>query len=151
MAVLAEDAKLYYSPTDDWSGSDWTEICNVMDVSLSMSVSEVEVTRRCSGGYREFLQGLVDASVEFGMLFEIGDAGYTALRTAFDLKDTIIVYIASGNISESGTYEGLKMEALVSNFSRDESLGDALKVSVTLRPASNAAGNVPTWLVTTTP
>ena len=52
MAVLAEDAKLYYSPTDDWSGSDWTEICNVMDVSLSMSVSEVEVTRRCSGGYR---------------------------------------------------------------------------------------------------
>ena len=95
MAVLAEDAKLYYSPTSDFSGSDWTEICNVMDVSLSMSVSEVEVTRRCSGGYREFLQGLVDASVEFGMLYEVGDAGYGAFRDAFDQKGTVVVYIAS--------------------------------------------------------
>lgn len=150
MAVLAEDAKLFYSPTNNWAGTDWTEICNVMDVSLSMSVSEVEVTRRCSGGYREFLQGLVDASVEFGMLFEVGDAGYEAFRDAFNNKTTVVVYIASGDITVAGTYEGLKMEALVSNFSRDETLGDALKVNVTLRPASNASGNVPTWLTTTT-
>lgn len=150
MAVLAEDAKLFYSPTNNWAGTDWTEICNVMDVSLSMSVSEVEVTRRCSGGYREFLQGLVDASVEFGMLFEVGDAGYEAFRDAFNNKTTVVVYIASGDITVTGTYEGLKMEALVSNFSRDETLGDALKVNVTLRPASNASGNVPTWLTTTT-
>ena len=150
MAVLAEDAKLYFSPTDDFAGSDWTEICNVMDVSLTMSVSEVEVTRRCSGGFREFLQGLVDASVEFGMLYETGDQGYGKFRDAFNNKTTVMVYIASGDITETGTYEGLKMEALVSNFSRDESLGAALKVNVTLRPASNAAGNVPTWLTTVT-
>lgn len=150
MAVLAEDAKLYYSPTKDFSGSDWTEICNVMDVSMGLTVSEVEVTRRCSGGFREFLQGLTDASLEFGMLFEQGDAGYGALRDAFINKTTVVVYAVSGDITAAGTYEGLKMEALVSSFSRDETLGDALKVSVTLRPASNGSGNVPTWLTTTT-
>lgn len=146
-AILAEDAKLYRN-TGTFASPTWTEICNVMDLTLSLEQSEVEVTRRCSGGFRDYLNGLIDAGVEFKMLYDNDDAAFTAFQDAFFNKTNVEVAVMDGDITTSGN-EGLRAVMMVRSFTRNESLGEALNVDVSLKPVVNTenagAHAPPTW------
>ena len=146
-AILAEDAKLYYN-TGSYAVPAWTEICNVMDLTLSLEQSEVEVTRRCSGGFRDYLNGLIDAGVEFKMLYDNNDAAFTAFQDAFFNKTNVELAVMDGAIATTGS-EGLRAIMMVRSFTRNESLGEALTVDVSLKPVVNTADSgshaPPTW------
>ena len=149
--VLAEDAKLYYN-TGTYSAPVWSEICNVKDLTLSLDKSEIDVTTRCSGGFSQFVDGLLDASVNFGMLYDTEDAAFTALQTAFFAKTNVEVLVLDGDETPAAgvTVQGLRAICMVKSFSRNESLGQALMTDVALRPVANnegaAGANVaPSW------
>ena len=46
----------------------WTEIEAVKDVTLSVDAAEVDITTRASGGWKEYVAGLRDVTLEFEMV-----------------------------------------------------------------------------------
>ena len=154
--VLSENAKLYYS-TSAYEAEPanpatyWIEVCNVKDVSLTLEKDEIDVTTRCSGGFKEFADGLVDANITFQMLYNTNDTAFTAIQNAFFTKGSLEFAVMDGVLPpEAGdTAAGLRAECMVKSFSRSESLGEVLMTDVALRPVSNDSSS-PEWYTKTT-
>lgn len=149
--VLAENAKLYRNTGTNASPT-WNEIPNVKDLTLSMEKDETDVTTRASGGWKEFVDGLVDGSVEFSMLYDTTDADFTAIQDAFYNKTPVEFAVMDGIITGAGSTgnQGLRAFMMIKSFTRNENLGEALMVDVSLRPCKNAGGVsgahvAPTW------
>jgi hypothetical protein len=140
--VLSENAKLYYN-TGTYAVPVWTLISNVKDVTLSLEKDEVDVTTRASGGFKEYADGLIDASVNFSMLWDTADTAFTALQTAFFAKTSVEALVCDGVYSTVGT-QGLRAICMVKSFSRGENLGEALTVDITVRPVKNSSA-APSW------
>lgn len=140
--VLSEDAKLYYN-TGSYATPTWTEITNVKDLTLNIDKGEVDLTTRGSGGFNEFGDGLIDASVEFNILWDSSDTAFTALRTAFFAKTAVECLVLDGDSTTTGN-QGLRATMMVKSFTRNETLGEALMVDVTLRPVKNSDA-APAW------
>ena len=149
--VLAEDAKLYYN-TGSYASPTWTEICGVKDLTLSLEKDEIDVTTRCSGGFKEFADGLLDANVTFNMLYDPADAAFTALQNAFFGKSALEFAVMDGALPPASgeTSQGLRATCMVKSFSRSESLGDARMTDVAIRPVANNDA-APAWYSITTP
>lgn len=145
-AILAEDAKLYYN-TGSYASPTWTLICNVKDLTLSMESAETDVTTRCGSGFREYVAGLTDITVSFNMLYDPADTAWEALRGHFFAKTTVEVLVLDGPQATAGS-EGPRFHAIVTSFSRNETLGEALMTDVTLRPTANANA-APSWYTAT--
>ena len=143
--VLAEKAKIYRN-TGTYASPTWDEIVNVKDLSLNLDKDEVEITTRASNGFKEFVDGLIDASVEFQMVWNTADPDFTALQTAFFAKTSIEFLVLDGLRTTSGT-QGLRATCMVKNFSRSETLGEAIMVDITIRPTKNANA-APAWFTT---
>ena len=149
--VLAENAKLYYN-TGSYATPTWSEICNVKDLTLSLEKDEVDVTTRCSGGFKEYSDGLLDANVTFNMLYDPTDAAFTALQSAFFGKSAVEFAVMDGALPPASgeTSQGLRATCMVKSFSRSESLGEALMTDVAIRPVANDDA-APEWHSVTTP
>lgn len=140
--VLSENAKLYYN-TGTYAAPVWSLINNVKDLTLSLEKDEVDVTTRGSGGFKEYVDGLIDASIEWGMLWDTADTAFTAMQTAFFAKTAVELLIVDGVYSTTGA-QGLRATCMVKSFSRGENLGEALTVDLSARPVKNANA-APTW------
>lgn len=140
--VLAEDAKLYYN-TGSYATPTWTEITNVKDLTLNLDKDEIDVTTRGSGGYKEFADGLIDASIDFSTVWDTSDTPFTAMRTAFFAKTAIEFLVLDGSSATSGN-QGLRATCMIKTFTRNETLGDALMVDVSVRPVKNSDA-APAW------
>jgi len=141
-AKLAEDCVLYYN-TASYASPTWAEICNVKDLTLSMEHGETDVTTRCGTGYREFVAGLTDVSIEFAMLYDPSNTPWEALRAHFFAKTIEEFLVLDGLDSVAGS-KGLRLHAFVKSFSRNETLGEAVMTDVVIRPAPNANA-APAW------
>ena len=141
MPILGKDCKLYYSSTllDGTTNTpatvSWSEIDVVRDVTLGLESGEADVTSRKSGGWRNVLQTLREGTIEFEMLWETGDAAFSAIQNAYMNGTEIAVAVMDGNVATSGQ-EGLASNMIVSGFSRNEPLEEGVTVSVSLRPSS---------------
>lgn len=141
-AVLSENAKLYRN-TGTYASPTWDLVSNVKDLTMSLDKDEVDITTRASGGFKEFIDGMIDASIDFGMVYDTADTDFTAIRTAFFAKTAIEFLILDGLVATAGN-QGLRVTCMVKGFTRNENLGEALMVDVTLRPVKN--GNAaPAW------
>ena len=140
--VLSENAKLYYN-AGTYASPTWTVINNIKDVTLNLDKDEVDVTTRGSGGFKEYVDGLIDATVDFGMLWDTTDAAFTAFQTAFFAKTAVEVLVLSG-VYTAGAHQGLRATCMVKSFSRGETLGEALTVDVSIRPVKNS-DHAPQW------
>jgi len=141
-AKLAQDAKLYYN-TGTYGSPTWALICNIKDLTLQMESSETDVTTRCGSGFREYVAGLTDVSVTFSMLYDPSDTPWEALRAHFFAKTVEEFLVLDGPTGTPGS-EGLRVHCIVTSFTRNETLGEALMTDVVLRPAPNANA-APTW------
>lgn len=141
-AVLSENAKLYRN-SGSYGTPTWDLINNVKDLTLNLDKDEVDITTRGSGGFKEFIDGMIDASIDFGMVWDTADTDFTAIRTAFFAKTAIEFLILDGLQATSGS-QGLRVTCMIKSFTRNENLGEALMVDVTLRPVKNANA-APTW------
>ena len=140
MAIkLGMDAVLNYKTGGVGGGGSWTELSNVKDVTLSLETGEADITTRVNSGWRATVGTLKEASVEFEMVWDTADAGFTAIKDAFFNNNEIGLQVLDG---ASGS--GLEADFSITNFSRSEQLEEALTVSVTAKVTY--AGTAPTWI-----
>jgi predicted secreted protein len=142
MAVrLGLDARLYRST---FAAPVWNPVQNVKDVTLNLEAGEADVSTRGTGGWRATVATLKDASVEFEMVWDTADDDFAAIRDAFLNRGALEFAVMDGDITLSGS-QGLRATCMVTTFSRNEPLEEAVTVSVTIKPTF--AANPPLWLV----
>jgi TP901-1 family phage major tail protein len=110
---------------------------------LTLEAGEADASSRGSGGWRETIQALKDASIEFEMVSDNGDAAFIAIKDAYFNGTSVDVIALDGPEATAGN-EGLRIIAAVSSFSRSEPLEDAVTISVTLKPTPNSDAT-PAW------
>ena len=130
---LGMEAKIYYDPAGVANGN-WTELGNVKDVTLNLETGEADVTTRANQGWRATAPTLRECTAEFEMLWQPGDAGFEAVKTAFLSAGTIALAILTGDKAASGT-EGPIGDFSITNFSRNEALEEAIVADVTAKLA----------------
>jgi hypothetical protein len=144
MAVkLGLDARLYRN-TGTYTVPVWNEIRNVKDVTLNLEAGEADVTTRGSLGWRATVATLKDASIEFEMVWDTADDDFAVIRDAFLNRAALEFAVMDGDIGTSGS-QGLRATCMVTNFSRNEALEEAITVSVTVKPTYSV--NPPAWIV----
>ena len=141
--VLGKDAKLYFCAAGTGGTPTWTELTNVKNVTVNLQKGEADVTTRGNNGWRATIGTLKDASVEWEMVWDTEDAGFTAIQEAYFDGTPVEVAVMDGVITESGS-EGLRATMDVISFTRSEPLEEAITVSVTLKPTYSA--NPPEWM-----
>lgn len=125
------DMKLYWND-DVYASPDWTEITNVRDLTGPDSFSEADVSRRASG-MKQTEPALRDISIEWEMVYDETDAGFTEIRDRYYGRTMIELALANDNIATSGT-ECLRVECKLTKFERSEALEGANTYAVTAKP-----------------
>lgn len=139
---LGMDAKLYRNAGSGGSPN-WIEVTNVKDLTLNLEKGEADVTTRANGGWRATVGTLKDASIEFQMVWDANDAGFAAIQQAFFSNTPIEFAVMDGDISDPSS-EGLVATCDIFNFTRNETLEEAIMVDVTLKPTYS--GSAPQWI-----
>src|SRR4051812_28190829 len=89
--ILGEDAHAYYSATAitatgqsawDTALSGSTEITNITDLNLNLSSKVSDVTTR-GATFMLNAVGLKDGTITFDMVWNTGDTGFAAIKTAW--------------------------------------------------------------------
>jgi hypothetical protein len=143
MAIkLGMDAKLYRN-TGTYASPTWDLIGNVKDLTLSLETGEADVTTRGNGGWRATVATLKDGSLEFEMIWDTEDTDFTAIRTAFLGNTAVEMAVLDGLVATTGS-QGLRASFMVTNFTRNEPLEEAITVSVSMKPTYSA--NAPAWM-----
>ncbi len=142
---LGLDAKMFRN-TGTYSTPVWNEIKNVRDVTLSLETGEADATTRGNNGWRATVATLKDGSVEFDMVWDSADDDFTAIRDAFLNKTALELAVMDGDIATTGS-QGLRASFMITNFSRNEPLEEAITASVTVKPTYSA--NPPEWMTAT--
>jgi hypothetical protein len=142
MAItLGKDAKLYRN-SGTYSSPTWNLVSNVRDLTLNLETGEADVTTRGNNGWRATVATLKDASVEFEMVWDSEDLNFIAIRNAFLSNQPLELLVLDG-IVISFTNQGLRATCMITGFSRNEPLEEAITVNVSAKPTY--AGNPPTW------
>lgn len=136
---LGMNAKLYYKAGGVAAGGDYTELGNVRDVTFGLEKGEADVTTRANNGWRARTGTLKDGTLEFEMVWDTEDDGFTALKDAFLDGDVVGMKVLD---EEDGS--GLEADFEVFNFSRTEPLEEAIKVSVSMKIARSETA--PVWI-----
>lgn len=113
---------------------------NIRDLTLSIEKNTAEVTTRAAEGWRQFLAALKDAEVTFNIVWDTEDPFFEAISDSF-FNDTVIGMAFLDQ--DTGAGIGLVADFMVTNFTRNETLEEALTVDVTLKPAYSATA--PEW------
>lgn len=140
---LGMQGKLYRN-TGTYAVPVWAELSNVKDVTLNLETGDADVTTRNNGGWKASIATLKEASIEFEMVWDSSDAGFTAIQNAFFTNGSVELAVMDGDIATAGS-QGLRATMSIMNFSREEPLEEAMKASVTCKPTY--AANAPQWLV----
>ena len=137
---LGLDAKMYYGNSGSSAAS---VMSNVTNVTLNLTKGEADVTTRAASGWKLTVGTLNDASVEWEMVWDTSDAGFTAMKNAFFNNTLTALKIMDGTGTGS---QGLDADFAIVAFTRDEQLTEALKVKVTAKPALSS--RAPAWVTT---
>ena len=129
---LSLNAKTYRN-TGTYDSPIWVEMVNIKDATLEDSMDETEVTRRASGGVKEYEPTLRGISFDFNAPNVEGDAELIAVRTAYATRAPIELAVMDGPITAPGS-NGLRFEAKVFKNTRNESLSDAQMKDFTFKP-----------------
>ena len=140
MAIkLGMEAVLNYKVGGQGGGGSWTELANTRDVTLNLETGEADVTTRANSGWRATVATLKEASVEFEMVWDTADAGFTAIKNAYLNNEAIGLQVLDGPAGQ-----GLQADFMITNFSRSEALEEAISVSVTAKVTYSATA--PSWI-----
>lgn len=154
-AILGLACKLYYQTTGTraaWPVAgpppNLALIGNVRDLTLNLSTGEADVTTRGNNGWKAMAATLTDGSAEFEMVWNPGDTAFDAIQAAFFAKTSLAFAILDGLSNVDGS-TGLWADFIITNFSREEALEEAVKAKVTIKPAFSDVA--PEWVETTVP
>src|SRR5690606_2794102 len=130
---LGMEAVLNFKTGGQGGAGSWNELANVRDVTLSLETGEADVTTRANSGWRATVATLKEASVEFEMVWDSTDTGFTAIKNAYINNGVIGLQVLDGPAGE-----GLQADFMITAFSRSESLEEAITVSVTAKVTYSA-------------
>lgn len=139
---LGMEARLYRN-TGTYAAPTWVEVANVKDLTLNLEKGEADVTTRANLGWRATVGTLKDGSIEFEMIWDASDAGFTAIQQAFFTNTPIEFAVMDAPIAQTGA-QGLRASFSITKFSRSEPLEEAISVSVTAKPTY--ADHAPEWM-----
>jgi len=126
------DCKLYRGT----AGSAATTLMkNVKDVTLNLEKGEADITTRAANGWKQTAATLKDGSLEFEMLLDPQDADYQAFNSAFYNDTPLAMFISDG---EGNGVEG---DFVITNFSEEEPLEEAVSIKVTMKPTNIGGSN----------
>ena len=146
MAIrLGMEAKLYFCAAGIGGSPTWTELTSVKNVSLALQTGEADVTTRGNSGWKATAATLKEGSIEFEMVWDTADAGFAAIKNAYFGNSLIGLAVMDGSIIAAGS-QGLWADCMITNFSRDEALEEAITVKVTAKPTYST--NAPQWKTT---
>ena len=145
---LGLDAKLYFCAAGIGGTPTWTELTNVKNVTLSLQKGEADVTTRANSGWKATAATLKEGSIEFEMVWDTADAGFTAIKNAWFNNTLVGLAVMDGPVATVGS-QGLWADCAIIDFSRDEPLEDALTVKVTAKPTYSV--NAPIWKTVAAP
>ena len=136
---LGMEAVLNYKVDGQGGAGGWLELANVRDVTLNCEAAEADLTTRANAGWRATVATLKSATVEFEMVWDTADAGFTAIKDAY-LANAIIGF----QILDEDSGQGLQADFMISSFSRSEPLEEGITVSVTAKVAYSVTP--PSWI-----
>ncbi|HPM23983.1 MAG TPA: phage tail tube protein [Phycisphaerae bacterium] len=125
--VLGMNAKLYHGTAGNPAS---TELTNVRNVTLNLEAGEADVTTRANLGWRATAPTLRECSVDFEMVWDPADAGFTAIKNAFLTNGLIAL-----KVLDQANGQGPDGDFSITSFTRSEELEEALTVSVTAKLA----------------
>lgn len=150
---FGHECKLYNNENTHASPT-WNELNIVKDVTLNMSQNESDITSRQGKGYVMTAGTLIDASVDFSVTWDPSDvADFSQLQDAFFNRKPVEILILDGDRTVAGN-EGLQAFFVVTNFTRNEAVADAVSADITLKITKNPREggaeitDVPNWVVT---
>lgn len=146
MTRIGLDCKLYRNTAvgnNAYSSPIWTEIVNVKDVTLPLTKGEADASRRGSS-WKTRIGTLKDASIDFQLIQQDGDASFTALLDSFLLGTPIDLLVLNGPITDTAA-QGLRATCEVFNFQDGQPLEGAQTFDVSCKPcpAVNPGSNPP--------
>ncbi|MCL4193205.1 MAG: hypothetical protein KJZ87_15825 [Thermoguttaceae bacterium] len=139
---LGMEAKLFRN-SGSYASPTWAEMDNVKDLTLNLEAGEADVTTRGNNGWRATVASLKDGSIEFEMVWDTADAGFTAIQQAYFGNTPVEFAVMDGPITQAGS-QGLRASFSITKFSRNEPLEEAVTVSVTAKPTYS--DNPPEWM-----
>jgi hypothetical protein len=139
---LGLDAKLYFCVAGIGGTPTWTELTNVKNVTLNLTKGEADVTTRANGGWKATAGTLKEGTIEFEMVWDTADAGFTAIKDAYFANTLIGLAAMDGAVATPGS-QGLWADCMITDFTREEPLEEALMVKVTAKPTYSV--NPPIW------
>lgn len=138
---LGMDAKLFYGPA---GSAATTPLGNVRNVTLNLERGEADVTTRANQGWRATVGTLKEATIEFEMVWDTEDAGFTAIRQAFLGQSPYASGVVAIRALDQANGQGLEADCMILSFSRNESLEEAITVNVSAKPTYST--RAPAWV-----
>ncbi len=139
--VLGRNCKMYRN-TGTYGSPTWNEIPGVRDVTLNLDSESADVQTRANGVWGADAVVKLAASIDFEMIWDTTDADLTALLTAYLAISAVEFLILDGAQGTSGS-QGLRATCNITKFARTETLNEAAKASVSIKPT--LATNAPSW------
>jgi len=142
---LGLDARLYLN-SGTYASPTWSGLNNVRDLTLNLETGEADVSTRANEGWRATVSTLKDASLEFELVIDPEDSGFTSIVNAFLQNEPVEFVVLDGPISGEGSVgsQGLRASFRIASFSRNEALEEAVTASVTAKPTYSE--NAPVWM-----
>jgi len=139
MPKLGLECKLFYGTAGTQAAN---ELKKVKDVTVNMEKGEADVTTREAEGWRLTMGTLKEATIDFDMLHESGDAAISSFQSAYMTGTPLSLFVTDGEGS------GLDCDVHVLKFTRSEPLEDVVSYSVSCKPTiiSGSSGRAPQWV-----
>jgi hypothetical protein len=130
--VLGMNAGLYQGAAGATDPATMTEVDNVRDVTLTLEAGAADITTRGNSGWRATAPTLRECTVEFQMVWRPGDAVFDAVKSAFLTAGTVALAALDQKVAVTGA-QGPLGDFAITNFSRNESLEEAIVADVTAK------------------
>lgn len=131
--VLSIDAKFYVDEATAYALPAWNEVRNTRDATLSLESTEFDVSTRGGGAFSATIATMIGATFDFSMNWDKDDPIFIMIRNAFLAREGLNMAIMDGDIETAGS-EGLRAVMMISKFTRNEKLPEALTVDVSVKP-----------------
>lgn len=105
-----------------------TEITHAKDVKVSVDIDIVDATDRSTGGWKDNLPALKDATLSFTLVYDSADTNYSTIRSNA-MSGTPYAFKPS-----NGNGGGLDADWTISKFEEDQSNGEAISAEVEAVP-----------------
>ena len=116
-----------YIGTENNGATASDEVCEARDVTINLTAETMETSSRCDAPWKTYIAGWREWSVDFTLIHENDETQIDAIETAFLAGTVISVRL----VDEDG--DGYYGNVIVTNFTREEPMGDAMGRSVTFQ------------------